>query len=134
MAKAWVKAQGIQISPRGEETVELTTEAELFRNRGICYIVYKSGAYTTTTLKIEKDRVVVFNNGEYNSKLVFERDKKNVSPYITSDGVFDLGVIGKKMHIDLQSTGGEIDLRYHLMLDDNYISTNELKMTVREVN
>ncbi|MDI6600366.1 MAG: DUF1934 domain-containing protein [Thermoanaerobacteraceae bacterium] len=134
MTKAWVKAKGIQISPNGEETVELITEAELFKNRGNYYIVYKSGVDTIITLKIERDRVVVFSSGKYNSKLVFERDKKNVSPYITSDGVFDLGVIGKKMYIDLQSTGGEIDLRYHLILNDSYISTNELKLTIREVN
>ncbi len=134
MAKAWVRAVSTQISPRGEETAELTTEAEIYKDMNSCYIVYKSGMDTVTTMKVERDRVVVFNNGKYNSKLVFERDKKNVSPYITADGIFDLGVVGKKLHIDLQGTGGEIDMRYHLMLDDAYIGTNELKMIVREVN
>ncbi|TZE82880.1 DUF1934 domain-containing protein [Calorimonas adulescens] len=134
MAKAWVRAKGTQISPHGEESIELTTEAELYKNRGNYYIVYRSSPDTITTLKIERDRVVVYNSGRHNSKLVFEKDKKNVSPYVTSDGIFDLGVIGKKMHIDIGSTGGEVNLKYHLELNNRYVSTNELKLTVREVN
>ena len=134
MTKAWVRATGTQISPNGEETVELSTEAEIFKNIDDCYIVYKNDSDMTTTLKIQKDRVVIFNNGRYNSRMVFEKDKKHITPYMTESGVSNLGIIGESMHMDLCTTGGELDMSYHLLLDDKYIGTNELKMIVREVN
>ncbi len=134
MTKAWVRATGTQISPNGAKTVELATEAEIFKNIDDCYIVYKNDSDMTTTLKIQKDRVDIFNNGRYNSRMVFEKDKKHITPYMTESGVSDLGIIGKNMHMDLRTTGGELDMSYHLLLDDKYIGTNELKMIVREVN
>ncbi|SNX53954.1 DUF1934 domain-containing protein [Thermoanaerobacterium sp. RBIITD] len=140
MRKAVITVKGTQKNAQNElDTIELITEGGFLRKGDYYYIKYDESEIsgmdgTTTTLKISEDVVVLMRFGSNQSKMVFEKDKRHESNYVTPYGNVLLGIKPHVIDVKLNENGGELKLKYALDLNENVISDNELHLTVREVN
>lgn len=134
-----VTVRGTQTNEHGEqETIELVTMGNYYRKNSHYYILYNESdisgmAGTTTTLKVEPHRVTLNRMGVAEQKQIFEKDKPNEGNYVTPYGAMCIGVLPRKVEVDMTEFGGNINLEYELELERQKVSYNELTITVREV-
>lgn len=140
MKKAvWVTVTGKQINELGEEeTIELMTHGKFFVKDDSFYIIYSetelSGMEgTTTSVKAEDSKVTLNRMGTSEHKQIFEVGVLNESNYVTPFGRMWLKVLPSKVDIDLDSSGGQIDLEYELVIGRDKVSDNKLSINVKEV-
>jgi uncharacterized beta-barrel protein YwiB (DUF1934 family) len=133
-----VQVKGTQTNDIGEsETIELITEGTLFIKPKSYYIIYNESAIsglegTTTSLKIEPNRVTLNRMGTAELKQTFEEGVMNEGCYVTPYGTMIIGVIPSKVEVDLTDLGGSINLEYELQVGRQKISDNLLSITVKE--
>lgn len=137
MCEVRIKIKGKQTDENGkEDIIELLTEGKFYKKRDIYYIVYEeteiSGMEgTTTTLKIEGDKVSMKRFGSNTSDMVFEKGKRFNTYYMTPYGNLDMEILTNKMEIDISDTGkGNIELGYRVNISNSIESNNELLINV----
>ncbi|WP_026893561.1 DUF1934 domain-containing protein [Clostridiisalibacter paucivorans] len=137
MCEVRIKIKGKQTDENGkEDIIELLTEGKFYKKRDIYYIVYEeteiSGMEgTTTTLKIEGDKVSMKRFGSNTSDMVFEKGKRFNTYYMTPYGNLDMEILTNKMAIDISDTGkGNIELGYRVNISNSIESNNELLINV----
>lgn len=131
-----VKAQ--QTNEYGDvDSQEFFAKGNLFDKKGAFFIVYNESEVTgmqgtTTSLKIEPDRVTLNRMGTSEQKQVFEEGLRHRGNYITPYGGLSMTVIPSKVQVNLTEEGGSIKLEYALEVENYKISDNELTILVRE--
>ena len=134
-----IKIEGKQNADEDENTVSLSTRGRFYHKNGNYYIVYKETEVTgyegsTTTVKVEgEQKVSMLRHGEYASTMVVEKGKRHSSQYETGEGSLMLGVSAIAIKNKLTPRGGEISFSYDLDINSVDVSTNHIKITVREV-
>jgi uncharacterized beta-barrel protein YwiB (DUF1934 family) len=134
-----ISVKGTQLNEFGEvDQQELVTKGSLFLKKGKYFIIYSESELTgmsgtTTTLKVEPDRVTLNRMGTSEQKQVFEQGILHRGNYITPFGKMIMGVIPSKVEVNLTDLGGSINLEYELEVDCQKISDNMLSITVKEV-
>jgi uncharacterized beta-barrel protein YwiB (DUF1934 family) len=140
LKKALITVKGTQRNAQNEtDTIELITEGEFLKKGEYYYIKYEESELsgldkTTTTLKVGEDSVVLMRFGDNQSKMIFEKDIRHESSYMTPYGNIMLGVKSDEINVCFTENGGELKLKYAVDLDEKVVSDNELYLTVREVN
>lgn len=111
----------------GEE-IQLTTNGRLYRKNGRYYIMYKESELTgmegsTTTLKIENERVTMMRSGSYPSHMVFEKGKKHIGVFNTETGAMTVGISARDIQSQICDDGGSLTIDYAIEVD--YILSGE---------
>lgn len=137
MKDVMLKIKGKQKSLEGEESViELITEGKFYNKNGAYYLVYDESEISgmegsTTTLKIQGQKVSMKRFGNNTSKLIFEKGKKHVSEYETMYGDMTMEVMTNDLDINISGAGkGSIDLSYRLNILDSLESNNHLTIDI----
>jgi len=136
MKKVIVSVKG-QSGLGDEGRMELITEGKLYKKENAFYISYKETGVTgmegtTTTLKVEENRVTLIRHGTVSSTFVFEEGVENISHYATEYGVFTVGVKADRVESTMDERGGIVAVSYSLDMVER--EKNEFILTVREVN
>src|SRR5699024_6192835 len=76
-----IKGSTLQEDQTAEDIIELITQGEMYKKSKSDYIIYKESEVsglegTTTTLKIDGNKVSVIRLGTTNSHMTFEKGKK----------------------------------------------------------
>ena len=75
-----------------------------------------------TTLRVEnKNRIVLTRTGEFGAEI------------ITPHGEFMMGIFARNIQSRMEPDGGELNFSYTIDFNTGFASTNELKVTVKEV-
>jgi len=133
-----ISIRGVQSTSPGEEDVmELVTQGVLESGEGEFTLTYRESELTglegtTTTFRISKDKITLTRQGTLNSEMVFQEGKEHVSLYETPYGGLTLGVKTRKARSDLALTGGDLEIRYALEVDNEKIGENSFFIQVRE--
>ena len=136
--KTLIQVTGSQRYPDGsEDKMDFVTVGQLHIRQGNFYILYKESEVTgmagvTTSLRVEKDKVVLNRMGAVDLKQIFEPGVLNSSTYVTAFGSLYLSVFTEHMEINLTDQGGSITLKYNLFADDELVSHNTLTMIIKE--
>ena len=85
-----------------------------------------------TTFHIEKDRITLLREGTLNSQMVFQEGKKHFSLYETPYGGLMLGVKTHKARSSIGQSGGALEIRYGLEVDNEDIGENFFNIKVTE--
>ena len=88
-----------------DEVIELVTQGEMYKKRKSNYIMYKESEVsglegTTTTLKIEGDKISIIRLGTMNSHMTFEKGKKSYNMYSTPYGEMTLSICTQDININ----------------------------------
>lgn len=137
MREVLLKIKGKQVNSEGEEnTIELITEGKFYEKNGIYYLIYNESEISgmegsTTTLKVEKNKVSMKRFGNGTSRLIFERGKRHKTEYQTLYGEMDIEVLTDKLDINISEIGkGSINLSYNLNISDSVQSKNQLTIDI----
>ena len=128
-----------QTNTDGEkEKIQFQAPGNLYIKNNSIYIIYKEDKLTgmegtTTSLRVEPQRVTLIRMGPTQLKLVFVEGTNHLATYATPYGNMGAEVITNKVRVDLTELGGSINLEYELFLENEKIGINELLITVKEV-
>ena len=134
-----INVKGVQGIDDQTDTVELTTEGRFGIKNCKYYLSYEEGQLIENGLCKTKiyinssDSVVLQRKGAIESRMEIEKDKRNVSLYVTPVGELSIGIYGEKVEINLNESGGSINLAYTIDSDLRLISRNTVEITVKEV-
>lgn len=103
------------------EFIEVVTPGELHINDGIYEATYEeteiSGMEgTTTTIKVSSDEVVLDRVGSTSTKMEFKKNNNVKVLYNTPYGIIDLKINTRRLDIDMNDDGGEIQIDYNLSI------------------
>lgn len=134
--------QNVNISIRGtytaedeSTTTELFTLGSLCRKNGHYYITYRETETTgfegcVTTMKVEQERVTVIRRGPTTSHLVLQKGVRNIGRYEMMGNPMDIGVYTNGLEANLNDDGGMLHLKYTMDMNSNFLSENELEISV----
>ena len=119
-----------------KEEIELVTEGSYYREGTSHYITYNETEVTglegtTTTLKIEGNKVTMLRYGQNNTQLIFEKGQRHLCCYETPFGAFTIGIKSDKVDIDLKEDGGVISAQYQIDINNNLSGLNNFHLQFR---
>lgn len=120
------------------DTVEVMTSGDLITKNGTTYISYREynnddpNVYSHNLIKIESDeKVTIIRKGETESRLILEKGKRHQCFYKTIAGSLLIGIFTDEVDIDLSEKGGSVALSYSIDFNNDLVSNNEFKITLK---
>lgn len=119
------------------ETTKLLTEGTLRRESGALLLSYKETeltglAGTTTTFRIEGDRVVLSRTGTLQSEMLFREGAEDRSLYDMGFGALMVTVCARRIENKMTENGGTLDVAYSIIVEDEAAGEMEYQIEVRE--
>ncbi|MDR0406251.1 MAG: DUF1934 domain-containing protein [Clostridiales bacterium] len=132
-----ISLKGRQTDGEEHGEIELVTEGSYYKEDGNYYVTYDETEVTgmvgtTTTLKIEADKITMLRCGQNNSQMIFEKGRRHLCCYETPFGAFTIGVRSNNVSIDVSENGGEISAEYRVEIDNNASGSNDFHLRIRE--
>ena len=128
---------GLQFPEDGEDDqIELITSGKYYKEDGVYCISYEESELTgmngtTTTFRVEDERVTLTRSGQISAQMIFEKGKKHVSFYETQMGFFTIGVNAHVVKAELDDSGGNVEVDYSVEVDHALAGENIFKINVR---
>ena len=121
------------------DTMELVTKGRLSRVGESYTLSYQESELTglegtRTTLRIEGERVVMLREGELNTQMIFEEGQRHLSLYETPYGTMSIGVRTWSLFVEMDSSGGELEMDYAVEVEHSIAGRNTFRIEVREVS
>jgi uncharacterized beta-barrel protein YwiB (DUF1934 family) len=137
MERIMIKIKSEQINEYGEkDAMEFISEGKLYTKNNNIYVTYEESEITgmentTTTIKIQNNEVVIKRFGKNNSTMVFDKDKKYISKYETSQGNFNMEIITTDINIDIKEENIiKIYIKYQIRIDGLFEAKNTININV----
>lgn len=133
---ATIKISTLQTADDSEPNViELCTKGRFAEKDGKFYIIYEESEMTgfedtTTTIKIENERISMTRKGKYRSKMEFIYGGKRICSLNTPYGVIPIGVQTTEMRNELTDNGGNLRIEYIIDFENKDCLKNSLNLTV----
>lgn len=104
------------------EVIELVTEGTLEYRDGGWNVEYEETDLTgmqgvTTLFRVEPDRIVLTRRGKLNSQMIFQEGVRHDSLYEMEFGALMISVCAKRIILNLDESGGMIDLIYSIEIE-----------------
>ena len=121
-----------------EDVIEIKTVGKYGIKNGKVYVSYDEGGAlgvdgVTTILKAQDGRVVLSRTGSLESRLEIEKGERHQCHYSTIYGDLFLGVFGEVLDNKLSENGGKLFMSYTLDVNCEFMSRNDVEITVKEV-
>lgn len=138
MRNVTITIVGTQLSIEGEQDkIELTTEGKYYEKNDCIFLVYDESEISgmkgsTTTLKIKDKQVMMKRFGTQESELVFEKNMKHTTHYLTPYGTMEMDIVTSEVQIDMNEDCIDcIDIIYDINISKNTETRNTLSVTVK---
>lgn len=104
------------------ESVELVTEGLMKWDAQGCTLTYLETELTglgstKTIIQTRGEEVTMMREGEVYTQMVFRQGKRHLSVYRTPYGEMTIGVHARHVMVDLDETGGDVELDYDIEMD-----------------
>ncbi len=132
-----ITISGTQITlaePEGEPLITTAAASYHYRDQKH-YIMYdemqeNSSEAIHNTIKITDDRIELIKKGAVNVKLEFEKGQKVLSSYILPFGSLMLGILTKKLDINISDDLIECKIEYELEVSEEHVSDCVIELSV----
>ncbi len=120
------------------DSIELVTSGRFYEKNGNYYISYKESELTglgntTTTVKIEKNKVTVIRFGDLETHMIFEEGQKHISYYDMGFGSLTVGISTKSIDKSFSELGGKMKIDYAMEINNAVAGESALCMDIRTV-
>ncbi len=138
MKNVLISIEGLQLDPDGEENgVEFVTDGVFEFINGQGSFSYMESELTgmegtKTSFSITPVSVVMTREGSLSSRMVFEEGRKHNFIYETPFGATTMGVNTKSISVDLNESGGSMEIDYVVDFQQSVVGRNMFKINVRE--
>lgn len=133
-----ISIKGTQNDADGEDTeVELVTDGQFAFENGEGVLTYMESELTglegtKTSFTIGPLGVVLSREGSLNSSMIFEKGRKHKFVYETPFGSTTMGVDTKKLNVDFNEHGGDMEIEYVVDFQHAVVGYNLFKINVSE--
>lgn len=131
-----INVKTTQFNELGEKNIiKLDTVGTLYQKKDHKYVIYKeveNNEETTTSLKIEKDKVTIKRFGALNSTLVFKIGNTDISRYMTPQGEFIIENCTKELVIS-DGESISIDIDYDIKIMNMFTGRNVINIKIDEI-
>ena len=110
-----VTVRGLQMTPDGDDTIEVTTTGKYYEKDGKRYLFYD---------EIGDDTNLIVKNS-------IEKENKLVSVYETPYGQMEMGVYTTGICLDERDDFLELKLEYLLEINNQHVSDSEILLQIR---
>ena len=126
-----VTVRGLQMTPDGDDTIEVTTTGKYYEKDGKRYLFYDeigddTNLIVKNSIQITEEHVSVSKKGVINAQMNFEKENKLVSVYETPYGQMEMGIC-----LDEQDDFLELKLEYLLEINNQHVSDSEILLQIR---
>lgn len=135
-----IRGQQIFEGVQEPEVTELMTEGTMSTDENSnVTLVYQESELTglegtQTTIQVEPESVTILREGQVNSQMVFQQGRRHLSLYNTPYGALTMGVSTRRMKVDLDETGGSIEIDYAIEIDHAVAGQNLFQIYVKTRN
>ena len=119
------------------EPIEVITPATYYLKNGKHYVIYDEmveGMPGTIQNKIRiagNNLLEIKKSGLANTKMVFERDKINMTQNETPYGELLIGIFTKNMQVDVTEKNIDVCVNYELDINSEKVANCDIKMNIR---
>ena len=118
------------------ETTKLVTEGRLRVQEGAVELSYDETeltglAGTTTTFRIEPERVILTRTGALESRIVFAIGQEDCSLYDMGFGALMVAVRAEQIHMNMDENGGTLEVSYAIAIEDETAGTITYRISAR---
>ncbi|MBN9648848.1 DUF1934 domain-containing protein [Terrisporobacter glycolicus] len=123
----------IQYNEYGEKNdIKSNAMGTLYEKRDNTYVVYREkedGKETTTSIKIENDKITIKRFGEINSTMIFKENQTINSNYTTPQGMFNVET--KTTNLSIKNEENIIiEIDYNIEIIDMFKGRNKIKINI----
>ena len=132
-----VTVRGLQMTPDGDDTIEVTTTGKYYEKDGKRYLFYDeigddTNLIVKNSIQITEEHVSVSKKGLINAQMNFEKENKLVSVYAeTPYGQMEMGIYTTGICLDEQDDFLELKLEYLLEINNQHVSDSEILLQIR---
>lgn len=122
-----------------DEGIEVISPGKYYNKNGKHYILFDEVVPETkeiikTRLKIEPNRIEITKGGALNTRLLFEKDRINVSQYNTPYGDITIGTTTKQMNVTEEPGLIEVFILYALEINNEWSADCNVKIVVKNMH
>lgn len=138
MKNVIISIKGLQTDADDEKNaVELVTDGLFCFKNGTGSFSYMESELTgldgtKTTFDIDPMGIIMTREGTLNSQMIFQQGKKHNFLYETPFGATTMGVNTKRVSVDLNEHGGDMEIDYMVDVQQAVVGRNIFKINVRE--
>ena len=131
-----VTVRGLQMTPDGDDTIEVTTTGKYYEKDGKRYLFYDeigddTNLIVKNSIQITEEHVSVSKKGLINAQMNFEKENKLVSVYETPYGQMEMGVYMTGFCLEERDDFLELKLEYLLEINNQHVSDSEILLQIR---
>lgn len=131
-----ISISGAQFADNDMEDVEMITTGDYFLKNGKHYIVYEEVGdggveVIKNTIKIMPDSMDIIKKGSTSTHMVFEKNKKNLSCYLTPFGELMVGISTNDIRVEEGEDLLKVDVEYSLDINYEHVSDCNITVAVR---
>ena len=133
-----IHINGVQFADTGEvpEPVEVIAPGKYYFKNGNHYLAFEEpgemGEETVKNLmKFREQYLEVSKSGFVKTQMVFEKDKKTKSYYITPFGTVNVGIATTSVNLKEEPDEIEVTANYALDINDNFVADCSISLLAR---
>ena len=131
-----VTVRGLQMTPDGDDTIEVTTTGKYYEKDGKRYLFYDeigddTNLIVKNSIQITEEHVSVSKKGLINAQMNFEKENKLVSVSETTYGQMEMGIYSTGICLDERDDFLELKLEYLLEINNQHVSDSEILLQIR---
>ena len=128
-----ITIRGVHTLDHEDNDVEMIVRGDYYQKNGKHYIVYEEileGAEerVKNVIKISPSSMDIIKKGVTNSRMLFEKNKKNLSCYSTPVGNLVIGIQANHFYVEEQENSIKVNVDYSL--DINYEHMSDCRICV----
>ncbi len=123
----------------GSEPIEVITTGEYYFKNGSHYLLYEDTVEqgeekSKNIIKFRSDCLEVIKNGPYSTKMVFEKEKKTLSQYMTPFGMLNIGISTTYVSLKEEKDKIEMIAKYAMDINNNFVADCSVSVQARSKN
>ena len=132
-----ISVTGVQQGVNGPDSMELVTAGQYGQDEKETLLTWQESELTgmegtKTSLRVQRDGVVLSREGKLNTRMEFEEGKKRYFLYETPFGSATMGLNTRRIVNRLGRHGGEIEIDYSVDMDQTVVGRNRFFIRVKE--
>ena len=133
----WISVAGLQFgdNPEGER-IEIITPGSYYKKKDHHFVMYDeieegTDAVTKNTVKFDGDMLTISKRGFTNVEMIFEKNKRNMTNYVTPYGTLMVGIDTDRIDIRESDDVINIDIDYALDINYEHLANCKIQMEIK---
>ena len=132
-----ISIEGLQVGEEdSSDKIEVITPGSYYKKNNRHFVLYDevmegSDKVTKNTIKFDGDFLALTKKGFTNVEMVFEKNKRNMTNYVTPYGSILVGIDADNINIVEEEDSISIDIDYALDINYEHLADCKIKMDIR---